>query len=371
MCACSCWHFQSPCNRRKSCPEASARALQSVRSRIVADCVSARFNWSGPRYAWLLLCFAGLLPCSADASMVTVQTTGLTASAPIFVEDLGNVLDPFGPNWKASADILNGELKAFVSHDSTNNNLTGFPFANAFMSDSSTYSGPAFRFTPPTMSVDASYLQVAGFPQTGIRTMGGTLQANYFVTDPNGNTSSAVVQHGIVYEVAFDGSARVISLSPPNTIVTGGANVMVNSADASGIDFDFVMPSFMLNPGDTWSLSGALSVTTAATGFRNQSTIDAFNTAQLSLTLPAGISLNDFAFGGANPYVPTWVTTSGAVPEPPALAVWCLGMAFVAGCRVSQFLKRRARSMHHDNTDSSSSPAAACRSFLSTRDLAL
>ena len=105
------------------------------------------------------------------------------------------------------------------------------------------------------------------------------------------------------------------------------------------------MPAFTLDPGDTWSFTAALTVNANASGFRNHSTTDAFHTAQLSLTLPSGISLDDFTFGGDDPYVPTWVTTSESIPEPSALAVWCLGMAIAAGCCMSRCVQRRGWSV--------------------------
>ena len=293
-----------------------------------------------PIACWIIAALAfsdSLQPLHANAGMVTVQTPGLLASDPLFVEDMGNVSDPFGPNWKASANLPTGKLKAFSDLNSTNNNIGGFPNARASLTDSASYSGPTATFPAGyfNLGVDASYLQSSGGPQTGIRTIGSRLEANIFLNINGVTQAFATAQHAFVFEQDFAGNLRLISDTYTPT-TSGGATITVNSISPSGIDLKMNLPQFTLNDGDTFGYSAALSVTALASGSLNQSTTDAFQTAQLSFTLPPGVSLNNFNFGGSSPFTPSW---AHAVPEPSNFVLLVMA-GLAAACSTCRLKKR-------------------------------
>jgi hypothetical protein len=104
----------------------------------------------------------------------------------------------------------------------------------------------------------------------------------------------------------------------------GGATVNVNSADAGTIDISFESGAVTLPPNSYLDVKFDLDIVASATGIGSTSIVDASQTASLSLTLPAGTSLDT---GGA-PWA--WVTP---VPEPSPLVLFATGGLLFMGRR--------------------------------------
>jgi hypothetical protein len=96
----------------------------------------------------------------------------------------------------------------------------------------------------------------------------------------------------------------------------GGATVTVNMADAGTIDISFESGAVTLLPNSYLDVKFDLDIIASATGIGSTSIVDASQTASLSLTLPAGTTLDT---GGA-PWA--WVTP---VPEPSPLVLFATG----------------------------------------------
>jgi hypothetical protein len=81
----------------------------------------------------------------------------------------------------------------------------------------------------------------------------------------------------------------------------------------------FLMPEMVLDPGARMQVSFVLEGTA-----RDGSTVDAYNTAQLCLVLPFGVTLDNDT---GQPLA--WVSNAPAVPEPQTYALLLAGLGMV------------------------------------------
>jgi hypothetical protein len=216
----------------------------------------------------------------------------------------------------AESDLAAGTLRA-VSADANN---TGGVLAYAYGRFElllQNISGVALRFAAGDVSatVHASFAR-------------GTA-GDAFGSSINQMTASLIGEGGLMsgaagfsIGVAEDnrpGSPRV-DFNPRATAGFSAAG----SGDASGVVVDLGLPAFTIAPRGTLRL--ALNLTTAAHGYSPadlwSATTDAWNTAELSLRLPAGTTLT-------SPRPLAWVSV---VPEPATALLSLLGLGLVTAC---------------------------------------
>ncbi len=112
----------------------------------------------------------------------------------------------------------------------------------------------------------------------------------------------------------FNGAQTGLSDGVLDLTETNGATVNILQANVSGLRADLLMPVALLAPGDFLDIRLDILALATASNFASATT-DFWNTARLSLVLPAGLTLSSNAATPLN-----WVST---VPAP--AAVWLLG----------------------------------------------
>jgi len=292
-------------------------------------------------FALPLLCCLGLSWRPANAGAVYVQAPGVLTGGPVFADEPGNILDPFGPNWTASADIRSGTFRAYAYINSTNNSISVSPFARAGIS--APYSFTNVGSVPTTfpagslmLNVSAGYLNFAGPIGVNDNRFRNRVQASLFLTAPDGSQAYAGVSHDLVWDQASN-SYLTDAFTPSSY---GGGLPILIGADQYGMAATLAMPAFTVDPGQTWSFSAVLEIYATAAGTGAEVHTDAYydplHDAQLSLTLPAGVALSDYQFNSTVPIADlTWVTP---LPEPSSLALLSSGAGLLYALR-----RRRSR----------------------------
>jgi hypothetical protein len=184
-------------------------------------------------------------------------------------------------------------------------------------------SGNVILFAPGFLrfDVDATLQRSLGVGpilanETGlIARFGYTRVDNGIPTNESGSSSFSY------YKVESNFAALETFVMTPSAV--GGATLAVNTADAGTIDVGFASGAFTLLPNSYLDVKVDLDIVASATGIGSTSIVDASQTATLSLSLPAGVSLDT---GGA-PWV--WATP---VPEPSPLVLFLTagGLLFVS-----------------------------------------
>jgi hypothetical protein len=240
-----------------------------------------------------------------------------------------------GPGYELSANILTGEFKAFAQASSTvpvNNNFSGtlrplvmmnpstapavtipagapvFPLGTsaglAADVNADLFAGPPFRLASGGSAVTT--MRVGG--RLFVRVVGGSGAGEYRAQGLH-QTTVTYNRDGSVFDVETDFDKQE----------TGGATVLLGPGGGTGVNMSFLLPELMLDPGARLELDFQLDV-----GAFDGSTVNALNTAQLSLTLPAGVTLDNDT---GQPLA--WVSNAPAIPEPQSLALMALGLGLV------------------------------------------
>ena len=285
-------------------------------------------------YFVLVFAFLALSPSSANATLIAgqalVRTPDGLFSDPIAISTSGPANAVIGPNYQASADIQTGAYRARTDIESSNaNGLPGLVFSRSraigvtFRNDGlSAVSVAAF-----SLDITSDYTGVAG--QSGI--FGNNTTVGLSIIYPDITTADANFRHVYAAERNPNTNSVVEIIDDVTSSASGGGLTTVQSHSSQGIVGTLNLPGFLWAVGEVFSFDVFLAVTSGAQGVGNHSITDAFNTAQLSLTLAPGDSADAFNIGNLG--TPSWVHTSSvAVPEPSTvglLGVGLLGFAFV------------------------------------------
>ena len=274
-----------------------------------------------------LLCVGVLILSSpAWAVVVYVQHLRDVDQSPVLVFKNG-------PDYMLSANILTGEFKlradaqgwaAGLSNANSAGTLQPLQFTNTGLATITIAAGrPAFAPGGPAglhAVVNADLIGSPPFPygpaiSTSVAVTGvlmariqGAAGQREFVAGMN---------HQEVTLYNPDGSVQDFVQFVSKT-ETGGA--LAFQGGGSGlVNINLLMPQLVLDPGDRLELSFSLSGNAS-----DSSTIDAYNTARLSLTLPYGVTL---ANDSGQPL--SWVTNA-PIPEPSSLAMFAIGLGIAA-----------------------------------------
>lgn len=303
------------------------------------------------RTGLLVFAFLALSPSSANATLIAgqalVRTPDGLFSDPIAISTSGPANAVIGPNYQASADIQTGAYRARTDIESSNaNGLPGLVFSRSraigvtFRNDGlSAVSVAAF-----SLDITSDYTGVAG--QSGI--FGNNTTVGLSIIYPDLTTADANFRHVYAAERNPNTNSVVEIIDDVTSSASGGGLTTVQNHSSQGIVGTLNLPGFLWEVREVFSFDVFLAVTSGAQGVGNHSITDAFNTAQLSLTLAPGDSADAFNIGNLG--TPSWVHTSSvAVPEPSTTA---LGLATFFAFAVARLLRRRRKRGQNSSTRS-------------------
>jgi hypothetical protein len=269
----------------------------------------------------------------AAAVQVFVQHGGVVTRVPPLLAEAS------GPDYMASADALAGKFKVYGAA-SDDYRVTGalagterpYEFTNNPINGQVTILPGIYAHV---------HADVFGAPPASLATGGndGTtndVQATLSVKVLDGigvGTFLAQALYQEFTEYNLDGSVKRFDASFRKFQETNGASVVTSGGSGISVNMSFLMPAMVLDPGARMQISFLLEGTA-----RDGSTVDAYNTAQLSLVLPYGVTLdNDTGKQLA------WVSNAPAVPEPQTYALLLAGLGMV-GVAAHRRRRRSARS---------------------------
>lgn len=265
----------------------------------------------------------------AAAVQVFVQHGGVVTRVPPLLAEAS------GPDYMASADALMGEFKVYGAA-SDDYRVTGaiagterpYEFTNSTISQMTIPAGtPAIGLFPPLGLTAEVHADVFAAPPASLST-GGTnrttndVQATFSVKILDGvgvGTFLAQALYQESTEYNLDGTVKNFDASFRKLQETNGASVVTSGGSGISVNMSFLMPTLVLDPGARMQVSFVLAGTA-----RDGSTVDAYNTAQLSLVLPYGVTLDN---DSGQPLA--WVTNAPAVPEPQTYALLLAGLGMV------------------------------------------
>jgi len=274
---------------------------------------------------------------------VAILIAGMPAAAvQVFVQHQAAVTrNPLiasvsGPGFMASADALAGEFKVYgaASDDiRVNGNRAGterpYEFTNLTVSQMTIAAGtPAIGLFPPLGLTAEVHADVFAAPPASLLRPGGTnrtvndVQATFSVKVLDGIGVGSFIAQALYQEFTeynLDGTVKDFVASFRKFQETNGATVVTSGGSGISLNMSFLMPTMVLDPGARMQVSFELESTA-----RDGSTIDAYNTAQLSLVLPFGVTLDNDSGESLD-----WVSNAPAVPEPQTYALLLAGLGLI------------------------------------------
>lgn len=277
---------------------------------------------------------------------VAILISGMPAAAvQVFVQHQAQVTrNPLiasvsGPGFMASADAVAGEFKVYgIASNAIRNNGNRAGTERPYEFTNNPINGQ-ITILPGTYA--HVHADVFGSPPASLATGGNNsttndVQATLSVTILDGIGTRSFLAQALYQETTEyhpDGTLKDFDAYFRKFQETNGATVLLSGGSGISLNMSFQMPAMVLDPGARMQVSFLLEGTA-----RDGSTVDAYNTARLSLVLPFGVTLEN---DSGQPLA--WVSNAPAVPEPQTYALLLGGLGMV-GAAAHRRRQRSARS---------------------------